>query len=100
MTKAERIRQLYRSGRTTREIADLVGCKPEYVRVVARQRASGHASVHDKRWKEANRDKVRKTQANYMRKRYNSDPKFREKHLAFVRRTRLRAKARLLEAAE
>ena len=48
MTKAERIRALYEIGEyTTREIADVIGCRTEYVRVVARQRKGGSFSEHD-----------------------------------------------------
>lgn len=41
MTKAERIRELYAKGLSTRQIADRVGCDTAYVRVVARQRVGG-----------------------------------------------------------
>jgi uncharacterized protein YjcR len=41
MSKAARIRELYAQGYETREIADLVGCSPEYVRVAGRQRRDG-----------------------------------------------------------
>lgn len=45
MKKAERIRNLYADGLlTVNEIAALVGCSPEYVRVAARQRAGGRPS--------------------------------------------------------
>ena len=47
MTKADHIRQLYDGTRTTVEIAALVGCLPEYVRVVARQRIIGGMSKTD-----------------------------------------------------
>lgn len=46
MTKADRIRALYAAGKSTREIADIIGCKTSYVRVVARQRRGG-LSEHD-----------------------------------------------------
>lgn len=54
MTKAEQIRQLYDGVRSTREIAEIVGCRLEYVRVVARQRVpGGHDASKDyaRRWK-------------------------------------------------
>lgn len=41
-TKAAEIMRLYAEGLSTSEIAKAVGCKPEYVRVVARQRKNGH----------------------------------------------------------
>lgn len=47
MSKKERILRLYDGQRSTREIAKLVGCLPEYVRVVARQRKGGSYSVAD-----------------------------------------------------
>lgn len=41
-TKAARIRTLYAKGnKTTRQIADIVGCETSYVRVCARQRVPG-----------------------------------------------------------
>jgi hypothetical protein len=40
VAKAQRIRELYKAGKSIREIAEIVGCLPEYVRVVARQRTS------------------------------------------------------------
>lgn len=43
MTKSDRIRALYDGTRTTREIADIVGCLPSYVRVVCRQRVNGRS---------------------------------------------------------
>ena len=50
MTKSAQIKQLYDGVRTTREIADIVGCRPEYVRVVARQRQGNGISEIDKRY--------------------------------------------------
>lgn len=41
MTKSDRIRDLYAEGKSTREIADIVGCGTPYVRVCARQRVPG-----------------------------------------------------------
>jgi hypothetical protein len=50
MTKAEQILALYDGSRSTREIADIVGCDPAYVRVAARQRKGGSRSEIDKRY--------------------------------------------------
>lgn len=50
MTKAERIRELYAKGLSTREIADTVGCLTSYVRVCARQRAESGTSKIDARY--------------------------------------------------
>lgn len=48
MTKADRIRKLYATGKyTTRQIADIVGCGVPYVRTAARQRVDGHESKSD-----------------------------------------------------
>ncbi len=41
MTKAYKIRLLYAQGKSTREIADALGCSTEYVRVCSRQRVIG-----------------------------------------------------------
>ena len=48
-TKSQQIRALYDGVRTTRDIANLVGCRPSYVRVVARQRKGGVSEI-DKRY--------------------------------------------------
>lgn len=45
MNKAEKIRELYAQGLSTREIAGIVGCRTEYVRVVARQRVNGSSHI-------------------------------------------------------
>ena len=47
MTKADQIRRHYDGVKTTREIARIVGCGIEYVRVCARQRCNGKASSSD-----------------------------------------------------
>ncbi len=69
MTKADRIRKHYEDGfLTVQEIARLVGCGDSYVRVVARQRVlPGGESIHDKRWRKANADKLRVKRRPYMR---------------------------------
>jgi transposase-like protein len=46
-TKSDRIRALYAEGKSVAEIAEIVGCRPEYVRVAARQRAGGKRGVAD-----------------------------------------------------
>lgn len=50
MTKAQQILELYDGTRTTNEIAGIVGCRPDYVRVVARQRKGGGQSDIDRRY--------------------------------------------------
>lgn len=49
-TKSEQILALHDGKRTPREIADIVGCRPEYVRVVARQRRGSGMSDIDRRY--------------------------------------------------
>jgi len=53
MTKSQQIMALYDGKRTTAEIAKIVGCKPEYVRVVARQRKGKGQSEIDWRYLES-----------------------------------------------
>jgi hypothetical protein len=54
MTKAEQIRALWKelpdTSERTRIIADRVGCRTEYVRVVARQRVGSGLSAIEKRY--------------------------------------------------
>lgn len=51
MTKSQRILELYKTGKyTTRQIADVVDCRTEYVRVVARQRRGRSLSETDLRY--------------------------------------------------
>ena len=38
MNKKQRILRLYDTKRTPNQIAEIVGCRPEYVRVLARKR--------------------------------------------------------------
>lgn len=54
MSKSSQILSLYDGVRSTREIADIVGCLPEYVRIVARQRR-GRASETDRKYLESDR---------------------------------------------
>jgi hypothetical protein len=49
-TKSEWILALYKDGLSTKEIAEIVGCLPSYVRVVARQRKGTSASEIDRRY--------------------------------------------------
>lgn len=89
MSKAARIRALYAEGKTTREIADEVGCRPEYVRVVARQRDASGRSAHDDAYlvrkygslkaAYAARNARTKPQRNaYWSWRWHNDPTYRE----------------------
>lgn len=63
-SKAARIMKLYARGYSTREIGQMVGCRPEYVRVVARQRKGNGQSRSDNAYlsrirKSGNRDAAR-----------------------------------------
>lgn len=49
-TKAAKIMALYKKGLSTTEIAAKVGCRPEYVRVVARQRKGTGKSQIDRKY--------------------------------------------------
>lgn len=48
VSKAARIRELLAEGKSTREIADLLGCDPAYVRVAGRQRQKGVSSADER----------------------------------------------------
>jgi len=56
MTKADQIRALYAKGYSVREIAGVIGCREEYVRVCARQRANG-VSKAEMKWLHNNRER-------------------------------------------
>ena len=49
MSKAARIRELLAKGKAVREVAEVVGCSPEYVRVAGRQRTKS-ANDPERRW--------------------------------------------------
>jgi hypothetical protein len=92
VTKAERIRKLHKTGKyaTTAEIADAVGCLPEYVRVVVRQRKDG-ISEADRRYQasplgKAARERHESNRAARVRRRYASDPEFRRMRIEHNRR--------------
>ena len=80
ISKAQRIRALYAQGKTCREIADIVGCRPEYARVCAQQRVGGADSNADtayairswgsiKAYNDAKNAKTRDYRSAYYRKR-------------------------------
>lgn len=84
-SKAARIRALYAQGVSTREIADQVDCRPEYVRVVARQRVlPGSVSVSDLAYRKTDAYKARHRayQRQWQRQRYRTDPTWRADVLA------------------
>jgi len=80
MTKADEIRAIVaeHSSLTTTEIADIVGCLPEYVRVCARQRVEGASDI-DRRYREKFHAKHGLTPFAH---RYRTDPDFRKQSLA------------------
>ncbi len=51
MTKAAKIREMYAAGRSVNDIAEIVECLPEYVRVVARQRTYRGQSAADRKYR-------------------------------------------------
>ena len=87
MSKAARIRELYAHGLSTREIAERVGCRTEYVRTAARQRANG-PSIHDRAWWSSEASKQSKR--DYCRERRRSDPQYVEARRESNRRWRER----------
>ena len=93
MTKAQRIRELYAQGKTCGEIAALIGCRVEYARVCAQQRAKGESRA-DKNWKVNAADHIRRQRREKWRWRYATDPVFRERHKATKARYYHQAKLR------
>ena len=80
ISKAQRIRALYAQGKTCNEIAEIVGCRPEYARVCAQQRVGGADSNADtayairswgsiKAYNDAKNAKTRDYRSAYYRKR-------------------------------
>lgn len=58
-TKAAEIMRLYAHEIfTIQEIAESVGCKPEYVRVVARQRKGSGMSANDRKYQQSDKGRV------------------------------------------
>jgi DNA-binding CsgD family transcriptional regulator len=92
-TKSERIMALYAKGRTTRQIAETVGCRIEYVRVVARQRKGG-TSKHDEAYlmRRYGGKTLKEAHRNEMRVRL-ADPIRRARHMQHVRNYRARQRA-------
>jgi DNA-binding Lrp family transcriptional regulator len=70
MTKQEQIAELDDGTRTTREIAELVGCSPPYVRA-ARQRLAG--SDVDKRYREKFKQKHGMSRSGWRYRHYPED---------------------------
>ncbi len=78
MSKAAQIRKLYAQGLGTREIADLVGCRVEYVRVAGRQRnLPGGVSVAQAKYEANNPDYVERRKKAHQR--YRQTPAARKR---------------------
>ena len=67
MTKTDRIRALLAEGKTAPEIAETIGCKVEYVRVVRYRLKAGRDA--DVRWIAKNPERWSKLQAAYYQRR-------------------------------
>lgn len=83
MSKSQRILELYDGKRLPSEIAAIVGCRPEYVRVVARQRKGNSRSEADLRyWASAGGKKTKRRlqakRAREKKQRYWADAAYRE----------------------
>jgi hypothetical protein len=85
MTKADQIRDLYAKGYSVKEIAGVIGCREEYVRVCARQRANGQSKAELK-WMRNNREKYLAQRRERDRKRYREDAEFRRRQIESSRR--------------
>lgn len=82
VTKSDRIIDLLATTDLTREqIAARIGCLPAYVRVVEQRLAAERGNGPQDRWHLRNSDKRREDMRIYMRKRYRTDPEFRDKKL-------------------
>lgn len=81
MTKSARIRALYAEGKSTREIADIVGCGTSYVRVCARQRING-LSESDIRY----RAKLGTNDyTSYQKALFKKNPDYKRRHRAYCK---------------
>ena len=96
-TKSAQIMALHKQGKTTREIALKIygaGCdvrvKMAYVRVVVNQRKGSGMSKHDKAYQAAEEAQTRRRayQRGYNKRRYHSDPVWRQAKLDAVNAAR------------
>ncbi len=124
MSKSAAIREAFKANPnlTTGQLGELFGCRPEYVRVVLNQRTKDGAPCVSEinrrymtnggykkraerrrhRWQAdpAYRSTMIARVAAYQKRRYASDPKFREKKRASWRRWNERRRAARHEASE
>lgn len=86
VSKAQRIRALYAQGKTCNEIADIVGCLPEYARVCAQQRRRGALSKADEAYMMRRYGGKTAVEAQRLKsKERDADPEQREKRCAYMR---------------
>jgi hypothetical protein len=103
VTKAECIRELYKTGEyTTAQIADVVGCREEYVRAV-RQRTNesgqpqctpADTAYYKRRGADPN---YRKWRSDLQCEQYHNNPKYRERQLAACRKWYAKSRKRAAE---
>lgn len=91
-SKAARIRNLYAEGKTTTEIAGIVGCLPAYARAVKQRNESGDSDTN-RRWREKNAAHIRAQRRKRFKKLYRTNPAFRARHLGYQKRARDEARA-------
>ena len=85
ISKADRIRSLLKQGYSTKVIADIVGCRDEYVRAVRQRTDEDGNPITGKAclaWQHANREKRRLRN----KERYHTDPEYRARSLAASKR--------------
>lgn len=82
-SKSQTILALLAEGRSTTEVAAIVGCGDSYVRVV-RQRAQSPDGMTpgERSWRAANPDKVRQIERESNRRYYHSHPDYRARQIA------------------
>ena len=96
MSKAARIRELIAQGVPDKEIAEMVGCLVEYVRVAGHQRTGKGKTPTEIKYRikkfgtlqafyAAENDKYKEYRRDYYRNRYQNDAEYREKKLARIR---------------
>ena len=89
MTKKQQILNLYDGKRSTSQIASIVGCLPEYVRVVARQRKGKAQSEIDRRYLQSSlgqttrrkweEEKGSEARRRWHRNKWENDPEYRDR---------------------
>ena len=82
--------KLRRRGLTLREIAERLGCTREAVEYHVYPRRRETMRRYQRRYRKT--EKYRKYQREYQRRRYHSDPEFRAKRLAWMKRWKERKK--------